>query len=113
MKLRIEIHRPKIISIYRILKIMYHIQQVQFLDFFVFKSVKMKHRVPQTSSETLRLILRILKHTEMVRFFPVHAIKAEADTQIHSLLTSFVDGWECLNSCSGRFTPEDIIDDIH
>jgi len=73
----------------------------------------MKQRVPQAGSETLRLILCIFKHGVMVKFVPVHAIKAQADVQLHSFLISLMDGWEWLTSRSGRFTLEDIIDDIH
>jgi hypothetical protein len=49
----------------------------------------------------------------MVLFVPDHAIKAQADVQLHSFLTSLMDEWEWLTSRSGRFTPEDIIDDTH
>jgi hypothetical protein len=72
----------------------------------------MKHRVPQTGSETLLLIVCIFKHGVMVQFVPVHAIKAQADVQLHTFLTSLMDGCEWLTSRSGRFTPEDIIDDM-
>jgi len=41
----------------------------------------------------------------MVKFVPGHAIRAQTDVQLHSFLTSLMDGWKWLTSRSGRFAP--------